>query len=448
MAMKKGGSPLKNPFRPGFGGIPPHLAGRGEVQGNLLAGVDAIADGEGAPPNNFAIVGPRGTGKTALLGWLERELEVRGGVSCIRLEGADLGSTGELMRATLGPPTAATIREEISTRRESGAWGGVPKVAGAERRRDEGGRIEREMPAMTPYEWRQRFCSTLAGARGEPGSSLVILADEAHTADLEAIRQLFVAVQIAQNRDLPMLLVIAGTPDLRDRLGAAGTTFWSRLGSHGDVRLGGLRPQDAALAIRNPMQNSRLKCGIDSKALADVLADAQGHPYFLQNWGHLLFDDAAAHPPKNGLIGADSVGRVRPDADKARKSLYADRYAELENAGLIRAGEAFCRAMLASVPPGGEDEVMQLEGGAAKRVVAEALAGASFAGLSVRSRAEAMVPAEKALSQFRHLGLAVQDSDGAWHPGIPSLIRYSAARAGRELAEANRPQPSAPEQNG
>ena len=427
LLMNEDGRMPRNPFRPGFGAMPPHLAGRGEVQDDLRAGVDAIADGDSAPPNNFAILAPRGTGKTALLGWLEQELAGRGGLSCIRLEGADLGSAEELMRATLGPSASATLREEISSQRSIGKWAELPRIAGAEESRGERGRIEREIPPLSPFEWRRRFCEKLGGVAGEPSNPLVMLADEAHTADLQAMRQLFVAIQQAQNRNLPVLLVIAGTPDLRDRLGDAGTTFWNRLGPDGDIQLRPLRDEDAARAILKPMRSSPLKCEVAPEALADALEDAQGHPYFLQTWGYLLFKDAAAHPPSDGRIGTDAVERVRAKADQSRKALYADRYMEIQKLRLTAACEAFCRAMLASIPPGAGDRLMRLEEGAARRAVREAFA---------ESPDDAL--AEGALTSFRHLGLAVLDMDGLWHPGIPSFIRYSAERAKKELAQESR----------
>ena len=66
--------------------------------------------------------------------------------------------------------------------------------------------------------------------------------------------------------------------------------------------------------------------------------------------------------------------------------------AGLKAARQFRASGAFCREMLASVPPGGEDEGMQLEGGAAKRVVAETLAGTPFASLAEANRPQPAAP--------------------------------------------------------
>ena len=55
---------LESPFTPGFGSVPPHLAGR---EGLLEDMRRAFERGKGDPNLSTIIIGPRGTGKTALL---------------------------------------------------------------------------------------------------------------------------------------------------------------------------------------------------------------------------------------------------------------------------------------------------------------------------------------------------------------------------------------------
>lgn len=57
------------PFKPGFGGMPPHLAGRQEEQ-DLFRGL--LTDMENGEPlaSDVVLYGPRGNGKTVLLRWL------------------------------------------------------------------------------------------------------------------------------------------------------------------------------------------------------------------------------------------------------------------------------------------------------------------------------------------------------------------------------------------
>ena len=58
-----------NPFRPGPGQAPPVLAGRENVQRTLLKAVrESREQGVGGSP--IVLIGPRGNGKTVLMGWL------------------------------------------------------------------------------------------------------------------------------------------------------------------------------------------------------------------------------------------------------------------------------------------------------------------------------------------------------------------------------------------
>ena len=55
-----------NPFNPGYGALPPVLAGRDQLKLELRDRIDATVERE-RHPTAIALVGPRGCGKTALL---------------------------------------------------------------------------------------------------------------------------------------------------------------------------------------------------------------------------------------------------------------------------------------------------------------------------------------------------------------------------------------------
>jgi len=64
----------RNPFVPGFGLIPPHLAGRDNLLGTFRR---AFAQGPTHRYSSGLLLGPRGVGKTVLLGTLKRETETK-----------------------------------------------------------------------------------------------------------------------------------------------------------------------------------------------------------------------------------------------------------------------------------------------------------------------------------------------------------------------------------
>lgn len=69
---------MRNPFTPTFGKVPPYLAGRQDI---LDAMGRAFEDGPGNPNLSSIIVGPRGSGKTALLACIATEALEHGWIS-------------------------------------------------------------------------------------------------------------------------------------------------------------------------------------------------------------------------------------------------------------------------------------------------------------------------------------------------------------------------------
>ena len=69
---------LENPFTPSFGSVPPYLAGR---KGLLEDTHRAFERGKGDPNLSTIIIGPRGTGKTALLSRIAQDASASGWVT-------------------------------------------------------------------------------------------------------------------------------------------------------------------------------------------------------------------------------------------------------------------------------------------------------------------------------------------------------------------------------
>lgn len=240
----------QGPFRPGAGGLPPYLAGRASEQALCRDLLGDLRDGL-APPRDLVLHGPRGNGKTALLVWLRQEAASYAGVEVLSLTPA-------------GIPTEARLVERLTP---SSWWRrlapGQVSVRGITWRTGRDG--------LPPLDEALR-----ARARKGP---LLLLIDEAHTLDLHVGRALLNAGQQI-GRALPFLLVLAGTPILRARLNAMNATFWNRAERRPVGRLDG--PATAA-AVRNPLRSEGID--VDEDALAHVVRDSHGYPYFVQLWG-------------------------------------------------------------------------------------------------------------------------------------------------------------------
>ena len=105
-----------------------------------------------------------------------------------------------------------------------------------------------------------------SGLRARPRPLLLAL-DEAHQMGPGLARDVLNTVQELQSEGHPVLLILAGTPDLPRHLNAMGASFWDRSEK---LPIGRLGPHDAAEAVRVPLvaagRSITARCSGDSGA--------------------------------------------------------------------------------------------------------------------------------------------------------------------------------------
>ena len=160
---------------------------------------------------------------------------------------------------------------------------------------------------------------------------LVLLLDEAHTLDGEVGSTLLNTSQQIE-RDLPFLLVLAGTPSLRFHLDTMNVSFWNRAERR---PVGRLDPAAAGEAIRQPLHGENID--IDEDALVHVVRETHGYPYFVQLWGDALWRQAteAAEPEARRRLTRAAADAVQSAFDREKNDYYLDRYEELEKLDLL-----------------------------------------------------------------------------------------------------------------
>lgn len=124
-----------------------------------------------------------------------------------------------------------------------------------------------------------------AAAEGETGALFVI--DEMQQLDESSLAALCLALQAVSRKALPVALVGAGLPDLRKRLLAA-KPYADRLFTYRE--LDGLSQGAAAQALRAPA--ARLGIDHEDGAVAHILENSAGYPYFIQVYGQEVRDSA------------------------------------------------------------------------------------------------------------------------------------------------------------
>ena len=304
-----------SPFKPGDGQLPPYLAGREKEQAIIREKLNELNDGI-APSDNILMYGPRGMGKTALLGWIGKEIEKN-------------DPTDTAIRAEYVTPYDLTSPAKMWERLlPSDFWDGLKLD-----------KTNLKLPIVSAT-WKSGSPSSklLESALIQECNKapLVFLVDEAHTMDPDLCRGLLNLSQSVR-REAPFLLVLAGTPGLRAFLNSVNASFSERSTMIG---IGRLSEEATAEAITKPLQEDDI--AIDPDVLQKVVLDSQQYPYFIQRWGKELWDEAK----KTNLtrLTAEQVEIVAPAIDSFRQDLYTERYLKLTQEGLLSAAYVIAEA--------------------------------------------------------------------------------------------------------
>jgi len=137
----------------------------------------------------------------------------------------------------------------------------------------------------------QALLEATGKAAKQAGTALAMFLDELQYVEEDQLAALVTALHRTAQRRLPVVLVGAGLPQLRGRMGNA-KSYAERLFDFPEI--GPLPPEMAKQAIRLPA----LEQGVEfsSDALQKIVDCTHGYPYFLQEWGKHAWDEAAESP--------------------------------------------------------------------------------------------------------------------------------------------------------
>ena len=311
---------MNNPFTPRCGQSPLVLAGRDDEIGTFERTLRSLEFGPAR--KDLCLIGPRGNGKTVLLNEVAKMCEGRSRVVTLDAE------------ATSSPRQfAATFAREFKGRESQWKLKSLKgNVAGVVQFQIENAAV----PANNEPDNVSPVVETLQRTfeNGLADTPLTLCIAEAHEANPKVIKGLFSAAQRFSSRQkAPFLLVVAGTPNLEDRMRGVGVTFSERTRT---LRIGRIAPQ----AARTAFQDTFGSVGMDMApfALTKAVDVTHAYPYFVQLLGEALFD--AAEDSGSSVIGEHewTVGHDAFDVQKAH--FYANRTRELERRGLIDAAVA------------------------------------------------------------------------------------------------------------
>ena len=335
------------PEAPGAGTPPPELAGRDECV-TVRVALERVR--LGLPARSILLVGLRGVGKTVLLDRMRDDAE-RAGIQTMRIEAPE----GRSLPAMLAPQLRQALLR-LSGRAGEGAFAARSAGTGRIRQGAEGqvrrhrGR-PRSRPGARPRRQRRPRARPAGTARGRRrrrqggGTALALFVDELQYVEEEELAALITALHRTAQRQLPVVLVGAGLPQLRGQMGRA-KSYAERLFDFPEI--GALRRCRDRDRQTGGMTGSR-----SPTTRSTIVQETQGYPYFLQEWGKHAWDTAAASPitqrdverASASTVAAldESFFRVRFDRLTPLEKKYLRAMAEL-GPGPHRSGDIAARA--------------------------------------------------------------------------------------------------------
>ena len=317
---------FKNPYRPGAGHMPPHLAGRQREHAEFdrLLKQDEILE-------NLVLTGLRGVGKTVLLetfkpramqqGWLWATADLS--------ESASISETALAQRilADLALITASITVEEQPTNPPGFAAPDEP------RRVPLSHEILASLYSSTPGLTSDKIKATLEFAwqhLREQGQHKVIFAyDEAQNLSDHAEKEQFPlsvlldVFQSIQKKDIPFMLVLAGLPTLFPKLVDA-RTYSERMFCV--VTLTKLDDDESREAILKPIEVAECPVKFSPDSVNTICHESGGYPHFIQFICREVFDVFIQQHAKGDLTTGVPIDAIQRKLDT---DFFAGRWAQI-----------------------------------------------------------------------------------------------------------------------
>ena len=295
----------QNPYAPGAGLQPPELAGRDRLLEDATIDMERVL--KKRPTKGLMLLGLRGVGKTVLLNRLHAAAADIG-FQTAKIEAPEGGALPELLAPELRrilysldlkKATGRKLRRAVTVLRNfAGTFKvkigdiefGVEPAPGLA----DSGNLEQDLPHLL---------IAVAEAAAERTSAIGLFIDEVQYLSPMELAALVVACHEVAQRNLPLLFIGAGLPQIAALAGNA-KSYAERLFNYPQV--GRLDAGAARAALVRPAENEGVR--IAENAVKEILKDTRCYPYFIQEWGFQVWNAAPASP-----ITRKDVKRATPD---------------------------------------------------------------------------------------------------------------------------------------
>jgi hypothetical protein len=331
--------PEDNPYTPNAGAEPRYLAGRESELESFRVLLRRLK--KGYSDQSMIVVGLRGVGKTVLLSAFRNIAEEEGDLVAVDAEitkhedfGHRMGALVRRALFTVAPSAkwkdrarraAAVLRSfQITVTAQGELTAGLAGVDPAEGVADSGNLADDLTDVFV----------ALGQAAEEHGKGVVFILDEVQFLNLREFEALIAALHKTVQRRLPITLVAAGLPQLPELAGEA-KSYAERLFRFPTVD--SLEPIEARWALIEPAREQEVT--YEDDAADEILTYTEGYPYFIQEYGSVVWNLAEVTPitiddvrlAREGVEAKldESFFRVRADRTTDSELAYLRAMAEL-----------------------------------------------------------------------------------------------------------------------
>lgn len=326
-------NPDDNPYRPGAGTKPPALIGRDQLIEKFTTFARRTL--RGSPGKSLMPIGLRGVGKTVLLNKFS-EIAESEGLHVAYVEASENGEFPLLLALRLRKillqlsnegmlpaiKRALRILKAFSFTLPGGSTFSI-EVDPLQGQGDSGN---------LAMDLTDLLVSTGEAVKAK-GSGLLVAIDEVQYLTEVELAAAISAIHRTTQLSLPVMLVGAGLPQL-PRLAGEAKSYAERLFDFPTI--GSLDDSDARAVLRVPALAKKVDYAED--ALGAIVEQAHGYPYFLQEWGYHVWDNAPGPIISLGDVRT-AQSRVIDQLDENFFLVRFDRLTPAEKSYLIAMAE-------------------------------------------------------------------------------------------------------------
>ena len=294
-----------NPYAPGAGLQPPELAGRDRLIEDVTVDMDRVLARR--PTKGLVLLGLRGVGKTVLINRLRAFADDKG-FETAKIEAPEGGALPDLLAPELRRVLYALDLRKAGGRHLRRAVNVLRGFANAFKVKigdiefsvepapgaGDSGNLEQDLPHLL---------MAVAEAAAERRSAVGLFLDEIQYLSSVELAAVVVACHEIAQRNLPLLFIGAGLPQVAALAGKA-KSYAERLFDYPEI--GPLDPDAARAAIVIPARNEGVS--FDDGAVDAILQATWNYPYFIQEWGFQVWNRAPSSP-----IAREAVADATPD---------------------------------------------------------------------------------------------------------------------------------------